>query len=372
MADALNLASLAEALRDAGSPWEMDASTSMALLTEDQRRVRLGFTPPPGELSIEQAAALDRSRPPVTTAAITAESEAIAAPAAYDLRNVGGRDYTTRVKDQGGCGSCVAFGSVAVIETTYKRRKNLPNAAIDLSEAQMFYCHGAEEGRNCGNGWWPENAFNKAKDKGVAADSYFPYTAGDQACNVGSGWQNDCAKVTGQTKMNSRADMKNWISTRGSLTGCFIVYQDFFSYRSGVYRHVSGDAAGGHCVEIIGYDDAQGCWICKNSWGADWGEGGYFRIAYGQGNIETWSGPFGVNDVVLRAWNRDKRVLGLWSNTADLNAYAYLGGVGWRRLTPSHPTAHHAMLAELTAAKAASRRVDALEDNGVIQEIYVI
>ena len=49
----------------------------------------------------------------------------------------------------------------------------------------------------------------------------------------------------------------------------------------------------GHFVEIIGFDDAQQCWICKNSFGTDWGEtvdfkpytpgagdGGYFRISY--------------------------------------------------------------------------------------------
>jgi Papain family cysteine protease len=56
---------------------------------------------------------------------------------------------------------------------------------------------------------------------------------------------------TGHSKLNSRTAIKEWISMRGSVTGCFVVYQDFFSYRSGVYRHVSGDAAGGHCVEIV-------------------------------------------------------------------------------------------------------------------------
>lgn len=372
MADALDLKSLASALRDAGAPWEMDETTSMALLTEDERRMRLGFTPPQDEMSLEQAVAADAARAMPALSDIQAESENIGAPSAYDLRNVGGKNYTTPVKNQGSCGSCVAFGSVAVMETTYKRRKNKPGFNIDLSEAQMFYCHAAEEGRNCGNGWWPDKALKKAKDKGVAYDSFFPYTAGNQACNVASGWENNRAKVTGHTKMSSRADMKNWLSTRGSLTGCFIVYQDFFSYRSGVYRHVTGGSAGGHCVEIIGYSDAQGCWICKNSWGTGWGDGGYFRIAYGQCNIETWSGPYGVNDVVLRTWNNDKRVLGLWANQSDRNAYAYLNGIGWRRLTTSHPVAHHAMLAELAAAKAANRRVNALIDNNVIREVYVI
>jgi hypothetical protein len=37
---------------------------------------------------------------------------------------------------------------------------------------------------------------------------------------------------------------------------------------------------------FVGYDDTQGCWICKNSWGSAWGESGFFRIAYGQCGIE--------------------------------------------------------------------------------------
>jgi C1A family cysteine protease len=84
------------------------------------------------------------------------------------------------------------------------------------------------------------------------------------------------------------ADLKTWLSTRGPLASAFTVYSDFFLwYSSGVYRHVSGDFLGLHCTCVIGYDDAAGCWICKNSWGAGWGESGFFRIAYGQCGIDS-------------------------------------------------------------------------------------
>jgi C1A family cysteine protease len=370
MAEALNLQRLAEELKNAGSPWETDPRTDMALMTEDERRRRLGFTPPPGEMSLEQAVRASEAARPITAQEIA--MQAAAAPAAYDLRNVGGLNFTTSVKNQGGCGSCVAFGAVAVLETTAKRSRNDPNFAIDLSEAHMFYCHAKEEGRNCANGWWPDNAFKKAAEKGVTFDEYFRYTAGDQNCAVQGGWTDAVATATGHTHLDSPAKMKEWISTKGSITGCFVVYQDFFSYRSGVYRHVSGTAAGGHCIEILGYDDAQGCWICKNSWGTNWGEGGYFRIAYGQCNIETWSGPYGANGVSLRTWTRDVRVSGLWTNDSDRNAYVYLSGTGWRQLARSSTTVQHTMLSELVAAKAGMRRVDALQDGNEIRQVYVI
>lgn len=52
----------------------------------------------------------------------------------------------------------------------------------------------------------------------------------------------------------------------------FTVFNDFFYYNSGIYEHVSGEVAGGHAVAIIGYDNINACWICKNSWGNKWGK----------------------------------------------------------------------------------------------------
>ncbi|MEJ2455839.1 MAG: C1 family peptidase [Candidatus Thiodiazotropha sp.] len=367
MPDELSMQQLAEDLKKAGSPWEMDPTTSMAQLSEDERRQRLGFTPPPGEMQFEEAVALNeaqKAQPPAI--------KAIAAPASYDLRNVGGKNYTTPVRNQGGCGSCVAFGVAAVLETRIKRGRNDPSLDVDLSEAHLFYCHAKEEGRNCSNGWWPDNALKKSKERGVTFEEHFQYTAGDQNCALQSGWQDDLALPTGHTRLGNTTDIKQWIATKGSVTGCFIVYQDFFSYRSGVYRHVSGDAAGGHCIEILGYNDAGGYWICKNSWGENWGENGYFRIAYGQCQIETWAGPFGVNSVSLRTWARNARVNGLWTNRNDLNAWVHFSGIGWRSVSRTNATVQHTMLTELIGAKAVNRRVDALEVDRQIQQVYVI
>ena len=56
---------------------------------------------------------------------------------------------------------------------------------------------------------------------------------------------------------------------------------DFFYYRSGVYAPEYGDGAGTTAICVVGYDDAESCWICKNCWGTEWGEAGWFKIAYG-------------------------------------------------------------------------------------------
>lgn len=371
MAKSLDQTSLRAALEKAAVPWEMDENNPVAQMTEEERVRMLGFTPPPGDMSISAAAKASLDAPQVTAAMLAAETIS-AIPAKFDQRNIDGRNFTTSVKNQGGCGSCVAFGTIGVLETTYQRQANKPSSGLDLSEAHLFYCHGGEEGRNCSNGWYPEPAFKKVHDKGVATEDKYPYTGLQQACAVSSSWQNSKAISSGHSKLTSRGAMKNWIATRGSITGCFVVFQDFFSYSGGVYRHVTGGSAGGHCVEICGYDDTLACWICKNSWGTGWGEAGYFRIGYGQCNIENWAGPYGCTGVSLRGWQNNKRVAGLWSNDSAKNVHVYLSDVGWTRLQNNSAATQHAMLIELTGARARNRRVNALIDHGEVQEMYVI
>jgi len=37
---------------------------------------------------------------------------------------------------------------------------------------------------------------------------------------------------------------------------------------------------GGHCMNIIGYDDSKQWFICANSWGTSWGNNGLCFIPY--------------------------------------------------------------------------------------------
>lgn len=39
----------------------------------------------------------------------------------------------------------------------------------------------------------------------------------------------------------------------GLVAATFTVYQDFYSYRSGVYIHTSGSQVGGHAIKMLGF-----------------------------------------------------------------------------------------------------------------------
>ncbi|HZM84840.1 MAG TPA: C1 family peptidase [Candidatus Limnocylindrales bacterium] len=364
--DPIDLGQLRTTLEEQGAPWQ-SGFNSITALTEQQRVTLLGVPVEPG-ISAEQ---IDADTETAAALAASADARAVGAPTAFDLRNINGLNYSTPVRNQGNCGSCVAFGVIGTLEGIIRYTKGAPNYAIDLSEAHLFYCHGRAAGARCNTGWWPDQALNASRDQGVTFEDYYPYTAGDQDCTgLNADWANRLALVTQWRLLSSDpAAMKEYISTFGSITACMYVFQDFFAYRSGVYKHVSGDLAGGHCITLIGYDDAQQCWIGKNSWGTGWGEGGYFKIAYGQCKIETYQ-TCGVQGVRLKAWLPNQQILGLWTNEHDANVWAYGSQRGWLKLDGASVPTNAAMLAELAAAKAGNKPVGLFEDNGSIQQIY--
>jgi len=356
-----------------GASWR-SVDTTIAMLEEDDRRTLLGVrTPEPAEVDriitrAEAIAPQAGNGNGGAPAAGNGHGAFGAIGAAFDARNVNGLSYVTPVKNQASCGSCVAFGTVATVETTAAFTRGQPQLKLDLSEQHLFFKLGASTGASCANGWWPEHAFTAFRDTGVTFEDYMPYQPGGGG-TLNADWPNRLAKVTGfQTLTGNVAAIKNHLATRGAVSACLIVFQDFFSYGGGVYKHVTGAQAGGHCISLVGFDDQLGCWIGKNSWGTGWGEQGFFRIGYGQCAIETWR-VHGADAVNLRMWV-DALMKGLYANEAADNAWAYLDQLGWARLAYGAPGANLAMLTELTSSRLRNQAVHAYHDNGQLTSTY--
>ncbi len=285
------LIALQSILKEANASWTA-AHNALLELSLEERHARLGVTIPAGESSLAERESRALANLRVHLAALAAPQGL--QPAGVDWRNYNGHNYISAVKDQGNCGSCVAFGTGATIDGQMRIDYGGPlgtpkgQQLQDVSEAQFFYCSKTpQDQHNCQTGWYPTSAFAYAHATGLTPESCFPYTAGNQACNLCKDWQKLLTKVGATTSLTSAAAMKEWLATKGPLDTCFTVYEDFFSYHSGVYRHSSGALAGGHCVCCIGYSNPLQAWLCKNSWGPTWGLGGYFWIGYGQCGIDS-------------------------------------------------------------------------------------
>lgn len=365
--------SLNAAIRDTGARWRA-GRTPMSDLPADAKRRWLGYSPGPREPTLrERVLRAARNLEVFERSARSARGGAAlapTAPAAVDLRDVDGKRYIGPVKNQGECGACVAFATLSAIEAALRRQIDHPGYDLDLSEAHLFYCHARKQGRRCNNGWWVHDALGCVRDLGVVDDACYPYTPGDQDCaGLCADASGRLTKIRDWTALSTHADMKAWLADRGPLITCLVAYEDLYSYKQGVYRFVEGVSLGGHCVTCVGYDDDERCWICQNSWGEQWGEGGFFRIEYGQVGVDAIM--YGVEGVTFSMWHSNKQVTGVWVNDQERNAYVYLDGVGWRKIGGDDAGTFLNILAQLTSAKSGSRPVNVFEDSGQITQVYV-
>eukprot|EP01060_Flectonema_neradi_P026849 TRINITY_DN362_c0_g1_i10.p1 TRINITY_DN362_c0_g1~~TRINITY_DN362_c0_g1_i10.p1 ORF type:complete len:347 (+),score=89.19 TRINITY_DN362_c0_g1_i10:48-1043(+) len=223
------------------------------------------------------------------------------------------------VRDQSSCGSCWAFGSTESFED---RQCISTGKSVEMSaEDTASCCSGLECGFSMGcNGGQPSAALQWMSEQGVVTggdyddigkgDSCRPYTLAPcahhvaptpkyPACPSSEYPTPKCTKQCGTGYSVSYADDKHKgkkaysvrgeenimteLMTKGPLAVAFTVYADFPSYKSGVYKHTTGAALGGHAVEMIGWgvENGEKYWWIKNSWNNEWGDAGYFKILRG-------------------------------------------------------------------------------------------
>ena len=87
----------------------------------------------------------------------------------------------------------------------------------------------------------------------------------------------------------------NYLFIKLNNQAAFTVYEDFLTYKSGIYKHVSGSKTGGHAIKIIGWGEENGVkyWLCANSWNSGWGENGYFRFLRGENHLGIEASVYG-------------------------------------------------------------------------------
>lgn len=78
-----------------------------------------------------------------------------------------------------------------------------------------------------------------------------------------------------------------------------------------------------------------------------------------------------VQATTATAWQSTKKVLALWTNNADRNGYAYVDGVGWKRLATNSDSVHEALLALASSGRLAGSITYPEAADGLVHEIYL-
>ena len=204
------------------------------------------------------------------------------------------------IGNQGECGACVVFSSVAIVESYIKiHTKKL----YKLSKQQILDCYFNDI---CSNGAMMTNIFYYIKDNGLMLDSDYPYTSFEKSFRYpDTKCLYDKNKVVG--KIDNFHEVRNIKSNKlkeiiykygpvGGVinSGCkgFLDYNGNYTinYTSNECNPDDYD----HQIVIVGWgvdENNTEYWIIRNSWGEEWGNKGY-------GHIKTGNNVMGIESVI--------------------------------------------------------------------------
>jgi len=240
-----------------------------------------------------------------------------ALPTNFDSRTNWPRCVSIKqIRDQSACGSCWAFGAVEAISDRICIFNK--SATFYASDYDMLACCGSC-GFGCGGGF-PGSAWDYWVSDGLVSESCGPYPFPSCDHHIPDS-KNPCPKNEYPTPdcVKKCKNSENWSSSKkfgassysitngataiqqeifknGPVETAFTVYEDFLTYKSGVYQYTSGSALGGHAVKILGWgiESSTPYWLVANSWNPSWGDRGYFKIIRGTDDCgiedEVWGG----------------------------------------------------------------------------------
>ncbi len=264
---------------------------------------------------------VDKDGNEVKSAGNSLGTQAVTLPSKYNAAESG---HVSSIKDQGNAGACWAFSAMSLLESDSIVKGYKTKEEADFSEAHhlWFVCRGRAESEDdlaYGDGYaiedpldrggsWRISAASLSRWSGAANESKYPFD-GYNLSSVGNYAESERYDTSAgillesAVELTSMSSVKQWIVEHGAVTAAFFQSNSYYNSSTAAYYTPSTYAIN-HQITIVGWDDTfsatkfrstnrpsgNGAWLCKNSWGTEWGDDGYFWISYYDATIKLFAG----------------------------------------------------------------------------------
>ena len=187
------------------------------------------------------------------------------------------RRVVTPVISQGQCGDSPYWGAVNALESAWSLAGN---ALVPLSVQQVTDCSRSFGISGCGGGYMSYTYDYLIKgSKGIMSAADYPYTATDGPCKFKPYQITATLRAYHEIDARDCDGLLNALGYRPVASAIAATY--IASYQSGIYNDPRCGVNINHGVSLVGYgtEGHHDYWIVRNSWGSEWGELGYIRLA---------------------------------------------------------------------------------------------
>ena len=196
------------------------------------------------------------------------------------------------VRNQGECGACWAFAAAGLLQDRFCIQSK-GDVKVTLSPQDMVSCD--FENYGCQGGYLL-NSVDFLQSEGLVTEECLPYKDEDRYCyfkcqNTSMKYEKYYCSPNNLEVAVQNEEIQANLMTNGPMMVGLVVFEDFYSYQSGIYHYTTGQQVGGHAMKLIGWghdqDDGSLFWILQNQWGEKWGMSGFVYIKAGEIGIDS-------------------------------------------------------------------------------------